>query len=1066
MQNNSPSSLSTDRQATFTYPLDTTVAETPNYIVLDKYVRYSELHETSPAYQTEASLENEFIKDLVNQGYEYRKDITTPKAMVDNIRLLLQDLNRMQFSDSEWKRFCEEYLDKPNDNQVEKMQKIHNNYIYDFIFDDGHIQNIYLLDKTNIARNKVQVINQFEQKGTHANRYDVSILVNGLPLVHIELKARGVDIKEAFNQVHRYSKESFNSENSLYKYVQIFVISNGTKTRYFANTTKRNKNSYDFTMNWARSDNSLIRDLKDFTQTFFQKNTLLHILIKYSVCDVSNTLLIMRPYQIAATERILWKIKSSYIAKNWKTTFSGGYIWHTTGSGKTLTSFKAAQLATELDFIQKVFFVVDRKDLDYQTMKEYQKFSPNSVNGSNNTAGLKENIEKDDNKIIVTTIQKLNNLIKTENNLPLYDKHVVFIFDEAHRSQFGEAQKNIQKKFKKYYQFGFTGTPIFPENALGSETTASVFGSELHSYVITDAIRDDKVLKFKVDYNDVRPKFKAIETEIDEKKLSAAETKEALLHPERIREISQYILHNFKIKTHRTHLPDGRQVSNNGFNAMFAVSSVEAAKRYYETLQELQKDSALTGGRQEKPLKIATIFSYAANEEQNAIGEIADESFEVSAMDSSAKEFLHHAIKNYNDMFKTNFGVDSKEFENYFKDLTQRVKNKEIDLLIVVGMFLTGFDAPTLNTLFVDKNLRYHGLIQAYSRTNRIYDATKTFGNIVTFRDLEQATIDAIILFGDKNTKNVVLEKSYKEYMEGFKDIVTGEARRGYIEVVTELKNRFSDVDAIETEKDKKEFAKLFGEYLRIENVLQNYDEFASLRALQTIDLDDENAVEEFKALHYVSDEDIEVMKNTQILDERVIQDYRSTYNDIREWIRRQNAGNAPEESKINWDDIVFEVDLLKSQEINLDYILELIFEKHKNTDNKETLIEDVRRLIRSSVGNRAKESLLVDFIKNTDLDTIQDKASTIDAFFTFAQAEQKREAEELIKAESLNEAAAKRYIQSSLRREYASENGTELNEILPKMSPLNSQYKTKKDTVFQKIAHFVEKYKHVGGDI
>ena len=1029
------------------------IAELNNFIILDKYEKQLVIRESAAVYQTESSLEREFIQDLVNQGYEYLPRLTTPKEMLENIRVQLQILNNTQFSEGEWKRFCEEYLDKPSDNHVDKTRKIHNDYIYDFVFDDGHIQNIYLVDKTNITKNKMQVISQFEQKGSQANRYDVTILVNGLPLIQVELKKRGVAIREAFNQVNRYSKESFNSKNSLFKYLQICIISNGTDSRYFANTTKRDKNSFDFTMNWAKSDNSLIKDLKDFTATFFQKNTLLRVLLHYSVFDSSDNLLIMRPYQIAAAERILWKIKSSYNAKKWKTTESGGYIWHTTGSGKTLTSFKAARLAMELDFIDKVFFVVDRKDLDYQTMKEYQRFSPDSVNGSADTAGLRRNIEKEDNKIIVTTIQKLNNLIKNEDNLPVYNKQVVFIFDEAHRSQFGEAQKNINKKFKQYYQFGFTGTPIFSENALGSETTATVFGRELHSYVITDAIRDEKVLKFKVDYNDVRPKFKTIEMEQDEKKLSTSETREALLHPERIKEVSQYILKNFRVKTHRSH------IAAKGFNAMFAVSSVDAAKLYYESLNNLQKNS-------EKPLKIATIFSFAANEEQSAIGDILDETFEPSAMDSSAKEFLILAIKDYNEMFKTNFGVESKEFQNYYRDLANRVKKQEIDLLIVVGMFLTGFDAPTLNTLFVDKNLRYHGLIQAFSRTNRIYDSTKTFGNIVTFRDLEKATIDAITLFGDKNTKNVVLEKSYSEYMEGFNDISTGEAHRGYVDVVKELNLYFPNVDDIVTEKDKKEFVKLFGEYLRIENILQNYDEFTNLKDLRTLDVSDPNAIEEFKATHYVSDEEIETMKEIEMPEERTVQDYRSTYNDIREWLRREKAGKEKEESSVDWDDVVFEIDLLKSQEINLDYILELIFEKNKKVKDKGTLVEEVRRLIRSSTGSRAKESLVIDFINQTDLDEIQDKASIIDRFFSFAQKEQKREAEELINSEELNIDAAKRYILASLKREYASENGTELNEILPKMSPLNSKYLTKKQSVFQKIAAFVEKFKGVGGNL
>ncbi|WP_278445695.1 HsdR family type I site-specific deoxyribonuclease [Stutzerimonas kunmingensis] len=1026
------------------------IAEANNFIVLDKYTQEWKAAES---YQSEADLEREFIQDLQNQGYEYLPGLNTPEALLANVRVQLQMLNNVQFGDGEWLRFVETYLDKPSDGIIDKTRKVHDDYIHDFVFDDGRIQNIYLLDKKNIARNKVQVIKQFEQTGSHANRYDVTVLVNGLPLVQVELKKRGVAIREAFNQVHRYSKESFNSEHSLFKYLQLFVISNGTDSRYFANTTARNKNSFDFTMNWAKADNSLIRDLKDFTATFFQKHTLLNVLLHYSVFDVSNTLLVMRPYQIAATERILWKIKSAFQVKSWSALEGGGFIWHTTGSGKTLTSFKAARLATELDFIDKVFFVVDRKDLDYQTMKEYQRFSPDSVNGSDSTAGLKRNLDKDDNKIVVTTIQKLNNLMKGEGDLPIYGKQVVFIFDECHRSQFGEAQKNLKKKFKRFYQFGFTGTPIFPENALGAETTSSVFGRELHSYVITDAIRDEKVLKFKVDYNDVRPQFKAIETEQDEKKLSAAENKQALLHPDRIREITQYILNNFRQKTHRL------QAGNKGFNAMFAVSSVDAAKLYYESFRELQKNS-------DKPLRVATIFSFAANEEQEAVGDIQDESFDVTAMNSSAKEFLSAAIADYNALFKTNFSVDSNGFQNYYRDLAKQVKAKEIDLLIVVGMFLTGFDAPTLNTLFVDKNLRYHGLMQAYSRTNRIYDATKTFGNIVTFRDLEQATIDAITLFGDKNTKNVVLEKSYKEYMEGFTDVATGEARRGFVAVVKELEQRFPDPATIEKEADKKAFAKLFGEYLRVENVLQNYDEFASLKALQSVDMNDPAAVEAFKAQHYLSDDDLTALQAITLPAERKIQDYRSTYNDVRDWLRREKAGAEKDKSTIDWDDVVFEVDLLKSQEINLDYILELIFEHNKKIKSKTELVDEVRRVIRASLGNRAKESLLVDFINQTDLDQIGDKASVIDAFFTFAQAEQQREAQELINAENLNAEAARRYITTSLKREFASDNGTELNGVLPRMSPLNPQYLTKKQSVFQKVAEFVEKFKGVGGTV
>ena len=1034
-----------------------TIAESNNFIVLDKYVTEWEAGER---YQSEAELERELIQDLRNQGYEFVPDLTSQSAMLANVRVQLQTLNQVVFNEGEWRRFTEQYLDNPSDTIVDKTRKIHTDYICDFTFDDGRLENIYLIDKKSLVRNKVQVIQQFEQTGSHANRYDVTVLVNGLPLVQIELKKRGVAIREAFNQIHRYSKESFNTENSLFKYLQLFVISNGTDTRYFANTTKRDKNSFDFTMNWARSDNTLIKDLKDFTATFFQKHTLLNVLFNYTVFDVSNNLLIMRPYQIAATERILWKINGAYQAKKWSSREGGGFIWHTTGSGKTLTSFKAARLATELDFIDKVFFVVDRKDLDYQTMKEYQRFSPDSVNGSDSTAGLKRNLEKDDNKIIVTTIQKLNNLMKGEADLPVYQQQVVFIFDECHRSQFGEAQKNLKKKFKRFYQFGFTGTPIFVgKNALGDEDTASVFGAELHSYIITDAIRDEKVLKFKVDYNDVRPQFKELETETDEKKLSAAENKHALLHPMRISEVTHYILKNFRQKTHRAFS------GATGFNAMFAVSSVDAAKAYYEAFRIIQQ-SAVEQDKNYKPLKVATIFSFAANEEQDAVGDINDEGFDVTAMNSSAREFLESAIGDYNAMFKVNHSTDGNNFQNYYRDLSERVKKQEVDLLIVVGMFLTGFDAPTLNTLFVDKNLRYHGLMQAFSRTNRIYNATKTFGNIVTFRDLEQATVDAITLFGKSNTKSVVMEKSYTEYMEGFTDAVTGETRRGFIDIVRELETRFPDPADITSEKEKKAFIKLFGEYLRAENILQNYDEFTALRAIQTVDINDPVAVDAFKAEHFLDDEKLAALQSIRLPSEREVQDYRSSYNDIRDWQRKERESNMKGNTTVSWDDVVFEVDLLKSQEINLDYILELIFEYNKQHPNKETLKEEVTRLIRASLGNRAKEGLMLEFIGQTDIDNLPNKESVIEQFYTFAQAAQQREAEALIQEESLNHDAARRYISASLKREYATENGTALNEALPKLSPLNPQYKTKKKTVFQKVSAFIDKFKGVGGRI
>ncbi|HFI0716319.1 TPA: type I restriction endonuclease subunit R [Streptococcus suis] len=1022
------------------------IIESNNFIVLDKYVK-----SVQPGhYQTEADLEKELIADLQQQGYEYLNYLTTPEALLGNLREQMETLNRVRFTDTEWQRFLDEYLNKPSESLIDRTRKLHDDHVYDFIFDDGHIQNIYLWDKKNISRNKLQVINQMKQTGTSANRYDVTLLVNGLPLVQIELKKRGVAIREAFNQVHRYSKESFNEENSLFKYLQLFIISNGTDTRYFANTTKRNKNSFDFTMNWALKNNNPIKDLKDFTATFLSKQTLLNVLIHYSVFDTSDTLLIMRPYQIAATERIIWKIRSAIASKIKSGPETGGYIWHTTGSGKTLTSFKAARLATEMAEVDKVFFVVDRKDLDYQTMKEYQRFSPDSVNGSNSTAGLKRNIEKDDNKIVVTTIQKLNHFMTSEQEHEIYDKQVVFIFDECHRSQFGEAQKRLKQKFKKYCQFGFTGTPIKVENALGAETTQSVFGKELHSYVITDAIRDQKVLKFMVDYNDVRPQFKAYETEQDLEKLSAAETKKALLHPTRISEISSYILEHFNQKTHRQ--------SGKGFNAMFAVSSVEAAKAYYQELQEQQV------GR-EKPLKIATIFSFAANEAQAAIGEIDDENFTPNDLpDLSSKEFLSRCVHDYNQLFQINYTINGNDFQNYYRDLAKRVKTGEVDLLIVVGMFLTGFDAPTLNTLFVDKNLRYHGLIQAFSRTNRIYDATKSFGNIVTFRDLEKATTDAIKLFGKTETAEVLLERSYKDYLDGYVD--AGEQEAGYLAVAQELLERFPDPREIVKESDKKAFVDLFGKFLKLDNILQNYDDFVRLQAVQMVDFENPEEVAAFQAKYQMDIETMEELAQLFIPTVREIQDYRSAYNDIRDWYTRERQNQQDSKSTVDWDSVVFEIELLKSQEINLDYILELIFETNKTVSDKDTLVEEITRTIRASLGNRAKEDLIVKFIRRSDLDSLVDKTDIIEKFFLFAREEQKKEVAELIRQEGLNEESAKRYIQLSLRREYASENGNALNETLPKMSPLNPQYHTKKQTVFQKISALVEKFKGIGGSI
>ena len=991
-----------------------TIAEMTGGIILAHYDKNNRVNASS--YQSEAELERNLIANLVSQGYE-RKNFKTSDELYANLKIQIERLNNVSFTKSEWERFLTEYLDSPKDGMIEKTRKIQEDYIYDFTFDDGHLQNIKIIDKNNIHNNFLQVVNQVTAGEKNQNRYDVTILVNGLPLVHIELKKRGVNLHEAFNQIHRYSKESFNLEHSLYKFVQIFVISNGTYTRYFANTTAKNKNNYEFTCEWADAKNKVIRDLEDFTKTFFEKRVILEVLTKYCVFDASNTLLIMRPYQIAATERILWKIKSSYEGKKAGTAEAGGFIWHTTGSGKTLTSFKTARLATNLDFIDKVFFVVDRKDLDYQTMKEYKRFQEDSVNGSKDTKELKKSIEKDDNRIVVTTIQKLNEFVKKNPNHPIYDKHCVLIFDECHRSQFGDAQKNIRKSFKKYYQFGFTGTPIFPENSLKGDTTSGTFGAQLHCYVITDAIRDGKVLKFKVDYNNITPKFKEIEMETDEEKLKKLE-KKMLMHPERISEITKYILKVFDTKTHRNEFYDLKHRRLNGFNAMFAVQSVEAAKLYYEEFQKQQESLP-----EEKRLKVATIYSFSANEEPSAIGEIEDENFEPSAMDSTAKEFLNKAINDYNKLFKSNFSTEGKEFQNYYSDLSNRVKNKEVDLLIVVGMFLTGFDAPTLNTLFVDKNLRYHGLIQAFSRTNRILNKVKTFGNIVCFRNLERATEDAIKTFGDENSVNVILEKSYDEYIHGFTDEETGKKFKGYKDICEEIIAKFPDPTEIVLEADKKEFVQLFGELLKAENILRNFDEFESFE---------------------------------KIISERLMQDMKSVYVDIRESILNERRSKEAEEAQVDFSDVEFQIDLLKTDEINLDYILALILEKARGNDNIESLKAEVRRVIRSSLGTRAKEDLIMEFISKTRLSELKNTDDIIETFYEFAKKEKVVKINQLIAEENLNE-KANRFIEKSISKGYVEYAGDELDGIIPPLSRRGGVREKKKEIVLEKIRKVVE---------
>ena len=991
-----------------------TIAEMTGGIILAKFDKNNRVGGGS--YQSEAELERELIANLVAQGYE-RADFKTSDELYANLKVQIERLNSIAFSDSEWERFLIEYLDAPNDGMVEKTRKIQEDYIYDFTFDDGYSKNIKIIDKKNIHNNYLQVVNQVVGGARNENRYDVTILVNGLPLVHIELKKRGALIQEAYYQIHRYIKESFNLDHSLYKFVQIFVISNGTYTKYFANTTAKNKDNYEFTCEWADAKNVVIHDLVDFTKTFFEKRVVLEVLTKYCVFDVTDTLLIMRPYQIAATERILWKIKSSYESKKAGTAEAGGFIWHTTGSGKTLTSFKTARLATNLDFIDKVIFVVDRKDLDDQTQKEYKKFQEDSVNGSKDTKELKKSIEKDDNRIVVTTIQKLNEFVKKNPNHPIYDKHCVLIFDECHRSQFGDAQKNIRKSFKKYYQFGFTGTPIFPENSLKGDTTSGTFGAQLHCYVITDAIRDGKVLKFKVDYNNISPKFKDSEMEMDEEKLKKAE-KKMLMHPERISEITKYILKVFNTKTYRNEFYDLKNRRLNGFNAMFAVQSVESAKLYYEEFQKQQESLP-----EEKRLKVATIFSFAANEEPSSLGEIEEEGFETTAMNSTAKEFLKKVIDDYNNVFKTNFTIDGQGFQNYYSDLSKKVKDKDIDLLIVVGMFLTGFDAPTLNTLFVDKNLRYHGLIQAFSRTNRILNKTKAFGNIVCFRNLERATEDAIKTFGDENSVNVILEKSYDEYINGFKDNETGKTFKGYIEICEELIAKFPDPTGIELEADKKEFVQLFGELLKAENILRNFDEFQNFE---------------------------------KIISERQMQDMKSVYVDIRESFLNERRSREAEAQQVDFSDVEFQIDLLKTDEINLDYILNLIMQKAKESKDIEHLKDEIRRVIKSSLGTRAKEDLVMDFISKKRLSELQNDDNIIETFYNFAKREKEEKINQLIAEENLNEKAY-RFIEKSISKGFVEYTGDELDGIIPPLSRRGGAREKKKEIVLEKLRKIVD---------
>ena len=878
--------------------------------VVTEYVKEDTLVYT---YQSEADLEREFIKNLQNQGYEYLI-IHNEKEFIKNLKDKLEKLNNIIFSEKEWERFFKEKIANKNESIIEKTRTIQEDYIKSFTRDNATLVNISLIDKKNIHNNFLQVINQYkEENGNHNTRYDVSILVNGLPLIHIELKRRGVAIREAFNQINRYQRDSFWAGSGLFEYVQIFVISNGINTKYYSNTTrarhikemsynrrkvKKSSNSFEFTSYWADANNKAITDLVDFTKTFFAKHTILNILTKYCIFDTNDTLLVMRPYQISATERILSKIK---LANNYKWVGkidAGGYIWHTTGSGKTLTSFKTAQLISQLDYIDKVLFVVDRKDLDSQTQKEYDRFSKGSANGNTSTKILKAQLEdryENKSKIIITTIQKLGHFIKQNKNHEVFKKNIVLIFDECHRSQFGELHLAITKTFKNYFMFGFTGTPIFPKNSNGSsktlfKTTEQTFGDKLHTYTIVNAINDGNVLPFRIDYiNTIKEK-----ENIQDKKVNAIDIEKAMSDPNRIREIVSYIIDHFEQKTMRNKHYELKEQRLSGFNSIFAVSSIPVAKKYYlEFKKQLEEKN--------KNLTIATIFSYSANEEENA-DNLDDESFDTENLDLGSREFLEEVISDYNKKFGTNFDTSSDGFQLYYEDLSNRTKNKEIDILIVVNMFLTGFDATTLNTLWVDKNLRMHGLIQAFSRTNRILNSIKTFGNIICFRDLQNETDEAIALFGNKEAGGIVLLKTYEEYYNGYEDD-KGREKEGYSQLIDELQNKFPIGEQIIGEQNKKEFIVLFGNILKLKNILSAFDKFAG----------------------------------NEILSEREYQDYQSIYIDLYEEIKKTR--NTDKES-IN-DDIIFEIELIKQVEINIDYILMKVAEYYKsNKKDKEILID------------------------------------------------------------------------------------------------------------------------------
>lgn len=1008
------------------------ISENDNSTVL---AEYKPLDRKATSFQSESSLEKELINTLVEQGYEYLT-IHTENELILNLRKQLEKLNNYHFTDGEWDYFFSKVIANKNDYIIEKTRLIQEDYKQEMTLDSGEKRNIYLIDKNNIHNNRLQVINQFvNNDGNYDNRYDVTILVNGLPLVHIELKKRGVDLREAFNQIERYQRDSFWAGCGLYNFIQIFVISNGTLTKYYSNTTRefhinnkirRKSNSFEFTSYWADQKNIGITDLIDFAKTFLTKHTLLNVLTKYCVFTSEEELLVMRPYQIVATEKILNKINIAYNNKFYGTIKAGGYIWHTTGSGKTLTSFKTSQLASNLSYIDKVLFVVDRKDLDYQTMKEYDKFKEGAANSNTSTKVLENQLHDDNAKIIITTIQKLSTFIKKNTESEIFNKHVVFIFDECHRSQFGEMHKSIIKKFKKYYIFGFTGTPIFPENARTikgiSETTEQVFGERLHTYTIVNAIADKNVLPFRYEYVgrvDIRDDVKDEKVyNIDEEKLFDNKI--------RINLITNYIIEHFSTKTKTNESYVYSTLDNvvdvakkqsteeiktkkniNGFNSIFAVSSIKMAKEYYTEFKKVQKLN-------NSNLKVAIIYSYGVNNEDGVIDENSESTENLSVDD---RTFLDNAIKDYNKMFGTSYDTSSEKFQNYYKDVSLRMKNREIDILIVANMFLTGFDAKTLNTLWVDKNLKWHGLIQAFSRTNRILNSVKTYGNIVSFRNLEDRLNEALAKFGDENAHGVVLLKPYKDYYYGYEE-ENGKRFEGYKELVEKLTSKFVPGELMQGEQAQKEFVKLYGAILKVTNILSSFDEF----------------------------------KDEQLLLERGKQDYQSLYIEIYNDFRNRAKRGKTDVS----EDVVFEMELIKSIDVNIDYILGLVKKYHDtNMEDKEILVT-IQKTIMASPDLRNKKDLIMSFIES-----LNQNSDVYSDFETFMNSKKKEELDKIISEENLNREETYKFIKNSFEQGKVETNGTEVSEILPPMNmftPTNDRQE-KKNKVIDKLLEFFDKF-------